>query len=169
MSFMLWKKVDNWIYTLHDLTTPSAEFERYESIVKIWHSKAEAGKIPNKRDFAFEDFRGWWGWLSLADIMDPDASSIKYRLWGTYVREMTGLEMTGKTMEANLGDRSDNTVFEATDIEFVQQIVKRRLIGVSTGPVDWKLPDYRQMSTIRLPLTYDGETVGSVLSASLAW
>ncbi len=166
---MLWRYVEDWQYELFELDTSPAEFLRHQGIMALWNSKRVDGNLPFKNAFSFEDFREWIGWISIADVIEPDGSTIRYRLWGTHIASLTHLEMTGKTMQAHHGDRIDATNFNDTDLDFVREIVGKRLIGLCAGPVDGDMPAYKNMATLRLPLTRDGTTVGCLLNAVVAW
>ncbi len=164
----LWRDVYNWSYFLANIDMAPSAFGTHRSIVELWNAKRENGSLPAWRDFDFLDFEGWWGWLSMIELLSPDASSMVYRLWGTNLARYIGLEMTGKSMTdvySHVPDASDSRTYSEDDLIFLREVVGRREIGYATGPVDWDLPQYNWMATVRLPLADDGSTVDRVLSA----
>lgn len=165
----LWREIEDWRYEVFGLDTDAETFGRHADLVRRWRAKAPDGGIPDRSDFAFEDFTGWWGWITITQLLDPEGRALRYRLWGSYVAELTRLEMTGKTMQDHHGRRPDGTNYNDTDLAFVRELVARCAIGRNSGPVDWDMPEYRQMSTIRLPIRFGGDRIGGFLSGVRAY
>ncbi|MBO6838267.1 MAG: hypothetical protein RLW87_04220 [Alphaproteobacteria bacterium] len=165
---MIWCEEQDWLYEVFDLTTDPGEFGAHADFVRIWAAKLAPGKLPLKSEIGFEDFRGWWGWITLGEVLDPEGGAMRYRLWGSHVAELTRLEMTGKTMQQQYGERIDATNYNEFDLAFIQRLVREPAIGRQSGPVDWDIPDYQRMSTLRLPLSRDGSRVDYLVSAVIA-
>lgn len=164
----VWRTVDNWTYEIHAADTDAACFANHESLVELWHGKRVGEALPARSDFDFEDFRGWWGWVTIGELLDPEGGVMRFRLWGSKVAELTQLEMTGKTMHDHHGTRPDATSYDDIDLDFIRELTVRRGIGRSIGPVDWNMPDYARMETVRLPLADDGHAVDGFLSGVVA-
>ncbi|MDW3204104.1 MAG: hypothetical protein R8L07_01070 [Alphaproteobacteria bacterium] len=165
---MIWCEEQDWVYEIFDLNTEPDQFGAHADFVRIWSAHRSGGRVPLKSEFGFENFRGWWGWITLGEIVDPEGSAMRYRLWGTHVAELTRLEMTGKTMQHFYGNRIDATNYNEFDLAFIRKLVQKPAIGRQSGPVDWDMPGYKQMSTLRLPLSRDGKRVDFLISAVVA-
>lgn len=165
---MIWCEEQDWVYEIFDLATDPSEFGAHADFVRTWASCRTNDNIPLKSQLGFEDFRGWWGWITLGEVLHAEDCAMRYRLWGTRVAELTCLEMTGKTMQEHYGDRVDATNYNEIDLSFIRKLVQQPSIGRQSGPVDWDMPGYKQMSTLRLPLSRDGQSVDYLISAVVA-
>lgn len=165
-----WLVASKWSYFLVDADDSAINFGDHTSILKVWAAKRRGTSFPAWRDFDLADFQNWWGWLTLidVDIADLAGSRMTYRLWGTRLVNALGLEMTGKSMTdvyTAQPDALDGRSYNDHDLAFVREIAAEGKVGYSIGPVDWDLPEYTWMATIRLPLASDGRTVDHILSA----
>lgn len=97
-------KIEAWTYYTCDLDTPAENFEFHTTIVNLWNRKRDGNNLPAWSDFELEDFKEWWGWLSVLDRNASDGSDWKYRLWGTQIARFSGHEMTGKAIGAQYSD-----------------------------------------------------------------
>lgn len=165
----VWRRIGAWVYEIHAFDTPAACFGPHESLVALWRDCCpDAETPPSRRAFSFEDFRGWWGWITLIDLLDAEGGAVRYRLWGSELASLTKLEMTGKTMQDHHGVRADGTNYNDVDLAFIRELTARCAIGRSNGPVDWDMPGYKSMTTVRLPLSADGVHVTGFLSGVVA-
>lgn len=163
----VWRRSEGWTYELFPLDTPAETFGPHASFVALWQERRRRrdGLLPARTDFAFEDFRDWWGWITIIDLLEADGSAVRYRLWGTKVGELTRLEMTGRTMREGCVSRDDALYYNETDAAFMRVLVERQAIGRCAGPIDWDMPGFRSMATVRLPLAQDGERIDAYLNA----
>ncbi|NMM43140.1 PAS domain-containing protein [Rhodospirillaceae bacterium KN72] len=156
---MAWLERYDWRYDLFPFDAPGDCFPRNDRFVALWQSKVVNGAVPARADFQMEELKPWLGWLTILEILDPVAPRARFRLWGSHLAELTRLEMTGKTMQERFGEGSDATHYNAADLEFIREIVTRPCIGLAAGPVDWDIPDYALMSTVRLPISFRGDGI----------
>lgn len=68
---------------------------RAKALLELWQSKRHDGLLPARRDFAFEEFRPWLGWLTLLEVCDG-GNDFLFTLHGTAAVDRYRLDMTGK-------------------------------------------------------------------------
>ncbi len=68
---------------------------RAQALLDLWQAKRRDGLLPARRDFMFEDFRPWLGWLTLLEVRDGGEDFL-FTLHGTAVIERHRHDMTGK-------------------------------------------------------------------------
>lgn len=68
---------------------------RAQALLNLWQAKRRDGLLPARRDFAFEDFRPWLGWLTLLEVRDG-GNDFLFTLHGTAAVDRYRLDMTGK-------------------------------------------------------------------------
>ncbi len=85
-------------YRLYDHTTDPECFHEFSDIMGIWKSKFIDGAFPSWSDFELEDFKGWYGQISLVEFDDQRNSHMI--LWGTKLVEWWGVDSTHKSLES---------------------------------------------------------------------
>jgi hypothetical protein len=70
---------------------------RAKALLELWQAKRRDGLLPARRDFAFEDFRPWLGWLTLLEVRDS-GNDFLFTLHGTAAVDRYRFDMTGKKM-----------------------------------------------------------------------
>jgi hypothetical protein len=89
-----------------------------QEIFWYWTRIRGGNVLPSRSDFDPLDLRGALGWITLVD-RNADAGEFRYRLVGTRVSELTGIDLTGQSVSAMpLGGYSDFLVgrmWEAVD------------------------------------------------------
>ena len=68
-------------------------------ILRYWSRIRDGKDLPARSDFDPLDLRGALGWVTLAD-RNADAGEFRYRLVGTRVSELTGIDLTGQPVSA---------------------------------------------------------------------
>ncbi len=147
-----------WTYETFSQDMPARDFGPFEDFVSLWRSKWVGDSLPAWRDFEFDDFNGWHGWLIVEDIIPDGSGDVRFRLWGTEVTELFEMDLTGKLM-SELGEES----FDPEEFELVKRIVQEGVILRSTGSLAWRGRGYRKVTTLELPLADDGNTVNKIL------
>lgn len=150
---------DNWKYYRYDLDEPVSDFPHFESLWQCWQTRRTDGKLPAWRDFDFDDFRGWYGFLIVYDVLH-NPFDLKYRMFGTEMVEMYKAEYTGKTIRENNFEIEDNQ-----DLDHFEGLYNQRKVGASTGPIYWDDRHWRCLSFLDLPLSDDGNTITHFLTA----
>jgi hypothetical protein len=64
------------------------------AFVAMWRTKRRDGRLPARREFAFEDFRPWLGTVTLLEAVDGGAD-FRITLHGTANAERFRIEATG--------------------------------------------------------------------------
>ncbi len=68
---------------------------RAQKLLDLWQAKRRNGLLPARRDFTFEDFRPWLGWLTLLEVRDG-GSDFYFTLHGTAAVDRYRFDMTGR-------------------------------------------------------------------------
>ena len=129
-------------------------------ILRYWAEIRDGKDLPSRSDFDPLDLRGTLGWVTLAD-RNAEAGEFRYRLVGTRISELTGIDLTGQPVSAmTLGGYSDflmGRMWETVD--------RARPIGTRYAL------DLRQrrvlIERIDLPLTNGSDRVEFILSGIL--
>ena len=92
------RKVTSWVYRTYPLATSATAFGPFRDFVALWLEKRGSDRpYPAWTDFQLEDFRDWYGQLSLGEVQ-YDPFDLFYRLWGTRLVDWWNYEMTGKCL-----------------------------------------------------------------------
>lgn len=160
-----WRRAEAWTYFLYDLNTPASNFKHHASFIETWNKKRVGGNLPAWRNFELEDFRDWYGMITVIDLLSPDGSDGRYRLWGGKLADFIGHDLTGHAMSDHRSSKRHGYCYSATDFEFFRAMISERKIGYHVGPVDSSDTNIKQIATVRLPLADDGHTIDRFLSA----
>lgn len=153
-----WTDKDGWRSGVFSIETPAAEFGAFKDFKHHWDTKRQGDRLPAWSDFQFEELEPWWGWLTVEDVVPSDTYDARYRLFGTHVVELFSADLTGKRYSELEG------FLTQLDIEIAMKMVDERLIGVSSGSMQWRDRAHRIYSFIELPLADDGYTVDKFLT-----
>jgi hypothetical protein len=154
-----WHESDGWLYEVFPKNTPAADFGQFEAFKQLWDSKRDGDALPAWRDFTFEDFAPWYGWLVVEDIIPgPNYDSV-FRLWGTHATTLFDYDMTGKRM-SDVGE----DLFSPADYTMSIEMARDHLIATATGPMNWQDRTFKTYSFLELPLADDGTTVDKFLT-----
>jgi hypothetical protein len=155
---------DDWSYSVYDRETPAHDFGVFQELVTLWRSKGVDDKLPAWSDFELEDFVGWYGWVSVADISYTDIIDIHFRLWGTKLPDLQGYELTGKSPRLNTTEPYEYAYgFDQDDFDYYEKIVKQSAIGITEGSVYWDNRSYKRYHEILFPLSDDGYSVDKLM------
>ena len=155
----LWKQALGWTYEVFESTDLADDIAPFESLVELWQSRLKGRHLPAWRDFSFEDFGGWHGWLRVGDFIPGRTDDFRYRLWGVYAVDFYGVELTGKRMsEVDFG-------FDDDDRKLLTLLATEKKITRAVGPVFWQDRHHLQVSVLKMPLADDGENVDKFLGA----
>jgi len=156
---VIWKQALGWTYQVFDADALSDNVAPFGSLVKLWQSRFDGDKLPAWRDFKFEDFYGWHGWLRVGDFIPGRTDDFEYRLWGVHAVDFYGVDLTGKRMsELDFG-------FDEDDRKLLTLLATEKKITLATGPLFWQERDHLLVSVLKMPLANDGEHVDKFLGA----
>jgi len=152
------EKSEGWTYEAFDRNTSPIDFGPFESLVALWRSKWMGDALPAWRDFEFEDFVDWYGWLIVEDIIPDGTGDVRFRLWGTRVTDLFQRDLTGKCM-SEVG----NNVFDPEEFEWVNKIADEGIILRGAGTFAWEGRNHKAALSLELPLADNGKTVTHIL------
>ncbi|MGF1624527.1 MAG: hypothetical protein ACFCVH_06555 [Alphaproteobacteria bacterium] len=141
------EQVDGWTYAAHPASTPDVLFGDFAPAVAMWRAKARPGALPRKRDFSLPDFRGWFGWVIIYDVQ-ADPFDLRFRLFGSQLAERLRLEHTGKRFSEAYAHVPGHEV----TLRHFRALWRHRMIGTSSGPMNWEGQDFHSGRFIDLPV-----------------
>jgi hypothetical protein len=77
---------------------PSVQSRHIRQFAAYWQSKITAGAVPHRRDIDPADLKSLLPWLMIVEI-EADPFRVLYRLVGTKVVQMNGVELTGRYLD----------------------------------------------------------------------
>ncbi len=154
----------DWEYRVCSCETPAADFGVFASIVELWNARRTPGRLPAWRDFRFEDFVGWYGWICVCDVVYEPIFDTRYRLWGTRVAEILGYDMTGRSPRRNSAAPFEyEGGYSQAEFDFLETLARQPAIGVTSGSIHWQGRDHVSYEEITLPLSDAGDAVDRLL------
>ncbi|MBP5858808.1 hypothetical protein KAJ83_17450 [Marivibrio halodurans] len=187
----IWRQIGDIRYELHARDALEGVFPRHESLITLWRDRCGGRALPGWSAFAFEDFRGWWGWIAVGELLDTPEGCIRFRLWGTRVAAISGVEWTGRVLPDPEPPRHDaphdtshhtthGTPQEGTGPDpspmaalglglpaftdgYLDALTTRRAVGLVSGPLTRADIDQDRADFLLLPLASDGERVDTYL------
>lgn len=165
---------DGWTFDVFEPDEDHAALETFASLLDLWREKRAGRRFPAWRDFDILEFAGWWGWLYVRDVLATDSMKLRYRLWGTHVAELYGIDVTGQVVEEGVpSDAADRLLVVAPDYQFFKHMLEHGRIGVMSGEKYWQDREHIWSATLCLPLADDGEHPDKLMSAvsrpDLSW
>ncbi len=155
------RNIKGWTYRIFADDLDAGSFGPFAPLVDIWRAKSGEGRYPAWRDFdPLEDFAGWWGRLSLAEIID-DPFDIEFALWGTALTDWWGIDYTRKKMSEVYRNRRAN--WEKYEGPYFKTLTGAGGIGIVVGDLRALERGHVVVQGVDLPLSRDGR-VSHVLS-----
>lgn len=159
--------VEKWQYRVSTVEELDLEGKNFTRFFRLWHSKIVDGKLPARRDFAFEDFRDLYGWVLITKT-HYNPFDMEATLQGTELRDLEGGDYTGRR----------NSEFFDDPVEGQHQIVYTGLHEESSAhPEALLLPrcvgpafaNFRNCGAewISMPCADDGRTVTHFISVAM--
>ncbi len=156
-----------WTYDVFAPDEDDPLIEPFASFVSLWRAKRGGKRFPAWQDFDILDFSDWWGWLAIRDIVPAESLTFEYRLWGTLVTDLYGVDMTGRTVSrAEDTETSLSVGLAEEDYVFYQKIIEDGLIGLMCGEQHWRGHRHVRYGALCVPLADDGKAVDKILSAA---
>jgi hypothetical protein len=149
----------NWSYWRAPLDAAAETFGPFAGLATLWRSRRPP-ELARRSDFAFEDFRGWWGRIAIARF-DADPFDVRFVLWGTVLTRWWGVDYTGK----RLGEASaDPDAWLRTEGVYFRAMAADPFIGVASGDLEQHGRRHVRVLGLDLPLGGD-DGVSHVLTA----
>ncbi len=137
--------------------------EFWEKIVQIWQDLRGEGRLmPSRDSFSPEKFREYLGRLSFIEVSytADGTPSFVYRVAGTYVADVTRLEMTGRNLDTIRPHLYRDCIYgDFIDVLERKTPVLRKITLVS----DMEQAEYFRMT---LPFSDDDDQVSHILTCS---
>ncbi len=143
----------DWFYRVYNRQTSSDVFGVFASIVELWQSRFSRDRIPEWTEFEFEEFAGWYGHISLAEV-HPDFSKIVFRLWGTALTEFWDKDYTGQSV----ADETFPGHWKNIEQPYSEALVKQNGIGVCGGTLHVVEREFINITYVDLPVRRAGKT-----------
>lgn len=125
---------------------------KLRDFAELWRSKRRDGRLPARRDFAFEEMIPWLGWIAILKVLDG-GRDFQFVLHGTKIGDRQRHDLTGvkvSDMPKVWRDTSAAGYFEvmrAPDLLFTRHQVRTELYDyawerlIAPCAVDGTTPD----------------------------
>ena len=128
------------------------------ALYQYWNARRGVRPMPTRADIDPLEMRQWLPRLSLVDV-SPDGQQFTYRLVGTQMVDLLGVNPTGRLVETAWPEEMADTV-----VEGYRQVVESRQPLFCQQINGW-LEDQKPTAwAMRLPLSSDGEEVDMILA-----
>jgi hypothetical protein len=85
------------------------EHPRLQALHGYWLGERGTHLVPAKEAFDFKNLKAWLGHVALIDVAH-DPIRFRFRLYGTYLAELAGADLTGKSLDHVALDRIDSAL-----------------------------------------------------------
>jgi hypothetical protein len=133
--------------------------DRLRELGDYWLARRGRHRMPSRADIDPADIKRILPHLFLADVLAGPPRNYRYRLVGTLVTEVLGVNATGHTPEEVFGDEGVGVR------EVYDSVVKTGLAYVNRRRLDWYHRDYATYELVVLPLGPPGGPVTMLLGA----
>lgn len=129
------------------------------ALISYWESKRAGRLMPAPSDIDPVEIPRLLPFLTLADVT-YDPLDFRYRLVGTRIVDITGVDRTGVSMrEGHDGERLEERLAGLRDM------LRSPAPLAFAGRFDWLGRSYRRFECVQLPLSSDGETITRLVAA----
>lgn len=131
-----------------------------QALHRLWDSRREGRQFPERKDFPVEELRPWLGAIQLVDVVwnDGDPARYRFRLVGTEITEIDGMDVTGKFADEVFTENLEYITFEYDEVLKTKAPVQAcRRLRLSSRNI-WVNTD-----KLVLPLSSDGETIDMLI------
>ncbi len=133
---------------------------RYKQLLALWQSKRAGRRYPARSDFDVLELRPWLGDLELVEVerTDDGGYRYRYRLVGTRITDIDGIDATGRHADEIFIDNYSNVVDEYDEVlETGEPCLRDYSPSLSRRGL------HRTYHKLVLPLASDGETIDMLL------
>ncbi|MEQ8265708.1 PAS domain-containing protein [Parvibaculum sp.] len=147
---------DGGLTALEDL---DALWQPLPGLVAYWERKRGTRSMPAPRDIDPVEIPRLMPWITIADVT-YDPLDFRYRLVGTRIVEMGGIDRTGKSLrEGHEGERLEER------LAALRELLEKKGPVALGGRLDWLGRGYRKFQCVHLPLSDDDRTVTRLIAA----
>lgn len=133
MELTIWAEANGWTYETFPVATPAGELGHFQLFKELWDSKRSNDGLPAWRDFELRDLDpSWYGWICVEDVVYGNEYNSRFRLWGTNLTQLWGIDLTGQEMRDHKG-----LVFSDEDFAMSQEMLQGKFFRLLSGPLDW--------------------------------
>jgi len=158
-----WTAETGWTYAAFENAVPADRLGLFADFKRLWDSKRVEGRVPLWRDFDLTDFKPWWGYLCLEEIIPGDEYDTVFKLWGTNLVRMLDVELTGRSLRSTF-----DSAYSDYEIRLFERIRDQNILVASHGPVYWRKSQIWDHSShvafFQIPVSSDGAKSDMVLS-----
>lgn len=127
------------------------------ALYQYWNARRGARSLPSRTDIDPLEMRQWLPRLTLVDV-SPDGKQFTYRLVGTQIVDLLGLNPTGRPIETAWPEDE-----AARSLEGYRDVVETCAPVFCQQTCDWLADQEPTAWDIRLPLSSDGFGVDMIL------
>jgi len=132
---------------------------RFHVLFDYWLGKCRGDRLPGRQHIDPIDLRDLLGRINLIEVERTPELRFRYRVWGSKVTEMVGMDYTGRYA----GDLALPTTAERI-VEALSLVVRRRAPHFWQVPVPYNDRGFISYRRLALPLASDGETVDMLVA-----
>ncbi len=151
-----WK---NWKFEYFESDSEISIYPGAKDFISLWNLKRGSQRAPQWSDYDWDDLAPWWGSLLIIDY-SYDPFDYRYRLFGTKLVELMGIDVTGQ-MASEMRDEKFNVTM---DIPFYKFVAENIYLARASGSFDWQNRDHVQASFIEVPLSSDQNRASHTIS-----
>lgn len=133
---------------------------RYEQLMALWQSKRAGRRYPARADYDVLELRPWLGDLELVEVErgGDRTHRFRYRLVGTRITDIDGIDVTGRYAHEVFIDNYNNVVDEYEEVLATgQPCLRDHSLLLSRRGL------YRTYHKLVLPLAGDHETIDMLM------
>jgi hypothetical protein len=128
------------------------------ALYQYWNARRGIRPMPTRADIDPLEMRQWLPRLTLVDV-SPDGQDFTYRLVGTRMVDLLGMNPTGRSVESAWPEEVAGLVVEA-----YREVVDSRAPVFCQQITEWREDQKPTAWAVRLPLSSDGVEVDMILA-----
>lgn len=134
----------------------------FSETYEVWNSVERIGTFPSSTKFRLDKMPvGILPWAILADVTEQDGETdFRFRFWGTQRAVLIGYDLTGKSLKDVQAD-----YMREGNVREYKQLLDLRAPLLCQTPIVTSSGRAISLTSIRLPLSDDGERIIRVFSA----
>lgn len=160
-SYKSFSSLSDWAPAYFPLDSEPTEVSRFHDVLRLWHERKAGNPLPPWSSFQPEDFKQWFGYVTVYKVtLDP--FDVAVTLWGSALRHLYGIELTG----LDLGAAAQKASFNQSGKAFWEKIIFTPMIGYASATPDWLESEPVKIERIYLPCAEDGRHCDKVFTVS---
>lgn len=142
-----------------ELTPAALPAGVHRTLYELWLAKSDPDRLPGRTDFDPLEMPGLLPHLILVDI-ERSPWRFQARLFGTAIVDAIGFDPTNRYLDEVEGTAP---IHERA----VAMALSAKPYFLDNEPLNWSAHDYKNYSTLGLPLARDGKTVDMLIYSML--